>query len=53
MVYLVEDQDERSADDIVAGNEQGGLYHIDLYCGFDKTYASTISKTDHVVLESY
>jgi hypothetical protein len=53
LIYVVDDQDQRSADEVVAGNELGGLYHIDLYCGFDKSYAGTISETDHVVLENY
>jgi hypothetical protein len=53
-VYIVNDQDQRSADDTVAGNEKGGLYHIDLYCGFDKHYADTISEdNDDVLLYNY
>jgi hypothetical protein len=53
-IYIVNDQDQRSADDVVAGNESGGLYHIDLYCGFDQSYAETISENnDQVVLYNY
>jgi hypothetical protein len=50
-IYIIEDDDERSADDKVASNEEGGFYHIDLYCGFNKTYADSISKDEHVVLK--
>ena len=43
----------RLATDRVAGNETGGNYHIDLYCGTNKSTADGISEDDNVVLNSY
>jgi hypothetical protein len=43
----------RSAVDTVSSSQTGGVYHIDLYKGFDETAANQISDTRSVTLNSY